>query len=165
MHTQRQSYLFKNRSRSLQFSQATQREKSHQYRITKTRRSLSVFFFNSFLSIPSNSPFISFSLSTSVSVYPCCCETNKCPPGVFQQKLIWTTLPPHPRRPSSFTEFLSLILLRISPLIISSFLIVLMSVFLRIMFAIARQVANQLKHSLYYCCSRWGSNRKKWWIQ
>lgn len=76
MHTQRQSYLFKNRSRSPQFSQATQRDKSHQYRSTKTCRSPCVLFFDSFLSIPGNSPFISFSISTSLSVYPCCCETN-----------------------------------------------------------------------------------------
>lgn len=128
MHTQRQSYLFKNRSRSPQFSQATHREKSHQYRTTKTHCSLSVLFFDSFLSIPCNSPFIAFSVSTSVSVYPCWCETNKYPPGVFQQKLIWSKCCLLP----FFLE--SLMLFYISILIISSNFIVLMSLSLRTMY-------------------------------
>lgn len=124
MHTQRQSYLFKNRSRSPQFSQATQRDKSHQYRSAKTCRSPCVLFFDSFLSIPGNSPFISFSISTSFAVYPCCCETNIL--LVFSSK-------------SSSGQCLfffssPLILLCISLLIISSILIVLMSVFLHIMY-------------------------------
>lgn len=131
MHTQRQSYLFKNRSRSPQFTQAMQREKSHQNSYKDQPLSLHLKKKkNFFLSSPGNSPFISFSLSNSVSLYPCCCETNKYLSGVFQQKLIWSAL--FSSSPSSLNP--SLIRLHISHLIISSILIVLMSVFLRIMY-------------------------------
>lgn len=71
MHTQRQSYLFKNRSRSPQFSQATQRDKRHQYGATKSRRRpppppsvLFIQLFVSFLNIPSL-----FFFSSSASIF------------------------------------------------------------------------------------------------
>lgn len=53
MHTQRQSYLFKNRSRSPQFSQATQRDKRRQYTATKSRCLLFIQLLAFFLNIPS----------------------------------------------------------------------------------------------------------------
>lgn len=108
MHTQRQSYLFKNRSRSPQFSRAEPPIQPIQHYKEPAPLSLLV--------IP-------------LCLCSCCCETNKYP------------------RFSSNNQFHSECL---ECGVYPSTLCI----------AIARQVSNQLKHSLYYCCGRWASNRK-----
>lgn len=142
MHTQRQSYLFKNRSRSPQFSQATQRDKRHQYGATKSRRRCrpppppSVLFiqlFASFLNIPSlfflPSPpprllclhfFLFIFALREANILPVFSRKKK-----KKKKLIWSLPLFSSPSPSSFVFPL---------LIISSILIVLMSVFRRIMY-------------------------------
>lgn len=131
MHTQRQSYLFKNRSRSPQFSQATQRDKRHQYGATKSRRRpppppsvLFIQLFASFLNIPS--PFFFPPLPPFFLFIFALREANILP--VFSRKkahLVTASVFPLLPLSSSFVFPL---------LIISSILIVLMSVFRRIMY-------------------------------
>lgn len=120
MHTQRQSYLFKNRSRSPQFSQAMQGGKSHQYSTTKIHRSPSVFCFQNVFSLfPVIPP--SFLLFFSLTLF-------LFSPTTVEQiniLLVFSSKSSSGQRfflPPSFplAESLSLILFHISLLIISS---------------------------------------------
>lgn len=87
MHTQRQSYLFKNRSRSPQFSQATQRDKRRQYTATKSRCLLFIQLLAFFLNIPS--VFYPF----SVFIFALCSENTPSPSPPLTAS-VFLSLPP-----------------------------------------------------------------------
>lgn len=122
MHTQRQSYLLKNRSRSLQFSQAIQTDKRHQYRSAKTRRSSPVCFLTIYSQVPVILP--PFWFLSSRHILFIAAAGKQISSWCFPVKALLVN--------AVFFSSL-LILLCISLLKISSTLIVLMSVFLRIM--------------------------------
>lgn len=113
MHTQRQSYLFKNRSRSPQFSQATQRDKRRQYTATKSRCLLFIQLLAFLLNISSvfypflvfifalckeNTPLPSPPLTTSVflSLPPLLSSFFRFPPhNQFHFDCVDECIPPH----------------------------------------------------------------------